>query len=425
MICISRCFEISRADQKHYGGKNYQKTEIEQGKFKDVASRFVRIVAYVLTEGDQAREGRDERTDTADIDSDKKLAVIFCELREQDGGRYVTYKLTGHDAEDQSAFFEQGREKVAHDIDPCHISRKDEEENKGQQKTVVDFFQGFSVNEDQNGGNYDQTDPKRDPAKHDRYGEREKDQIQNGFLWIERDLFVLQLKRLGLYENATTKSDQRDREQKGKKHYRNEFSRWDIVFCVKIKILRISEGREHSAEVSRDILHNEGKSHIFLLSRRGKYKISERQKGQQRHIVRDQHRADKGYVDQRKNAHFGIFKASDDLFCQDIKEMNIFQRAHDSQDAKKTGERFIIEITEIFLVDRDDETCDYSGKKRDKHHGVLFDKGADIREMKRRSYGGGFHLCNFFLLKNSATALWTAVFSAVQSRRLCLSAVAC
>ena len=314
MICISRCFEISRADQKHYGGKDYQKSEIEQGKLKDIASRFVRIVADVLTEGDKACKRRDERTDSADIDADKKLPIIISELGEQDSGRHVAYKLTGHDAEDQSTFFKERREKVAHDVDPCHISREDKEENEGQQKTVIDVLQGFSVKEEQSGGNYYQTDPKRDAAKYDRYGKREKDQIQNGLLGIERDLFVLQLKRLGLYENTAANSDQRDREQKGKKHNRHELSGRNVVFCVKIKILRIAEGREHSSEVCRDVLHNEGKSHIFLLSRRRKDEISERQKGQQRHIVGDQHRADKGYVDQSKNAHFGGFEASDDLF---------------------------------------------------------------------------------------------------------------
>ncbi len=63
--------------------------------------------------------------------------------------------------------------------------------------------------------------------------------------------------------------------------------------------MRIAEGREHSAEVCRNILHDERENHVFFFLRVRQNEIAEGKKGQESHVVGNQHRAEKGDVHER------------------------------------------------------------------------------------------------------------------------------
>ena len=63
--------------------------------------------------------------------------------------------------------------------------------------------------------------------------------------------------------------------------------------------MRIAEWGKHSAEIRRDILHDERENHVLFFLRIREYEIAEGQKGQERHIVGNQHRTDEGYVHER------------------------------------------------------------------------------------------------------------------------------
>jgi hypothetical protein len=138
--------------------------------------------------------------------------------------------------------------------------------------------------------------------------------------------------------------------------------------------LGVAKGCEHSAEICGDILHNEGERHIFFLTRRGKDKITEGQEGQQRHIVSDQHRTDKGYVNERENADLCGLEALNDLAREHIEEIDILQGTNNRKDAEKASQRFVVKITCIFGIGRNYNRGDNSRTKRDKDDGILFYK---------------------------------------------------
>ena len=121
---------------------------------------------------------------------------------------------------------------------------------------------------------------------------------------------------------------------------------------VKVKILRISEGSEHTAEIRGNVLHNEGKRHIPAVAGRFKDKETERQKGQESHIVCYQHRTDEGYTHERNNRCTKIPRTHDDLPGDEGKEAYTPERAYNGERAEKAGQRPEIEIPEIGSVRR-------------------------------------------------------------------------
>ena len=53
------------------------------------------VVFNVFSEGDKARQRRNQRAATADIHAEQQGYVIVRELRKQNCRRYIAYNLTG------------------------------------------------------------------------------------------------------------------------------------------------------------------------------------------------------------------------------------------------------------------------------------------------------------------------------------------
>ena len=66
---------------------------------------------------------------------------------------------------------------------------------------------------------------------------------------------------------------------------------------------------------------------------------AERQEGEQRHVVCDQHRADEGDVDQSKHRKAQIAEALYDLLRYRVEESYVTQSTHHRKNAEKTGQR--------------------------------------------------------------------------------------
>ena len=305
------------------------------------------------------------------IHADEQLGVVTGKLREQDRRGHVTDALAGKHADEQGVLFKQSREDHSHALDARHIARKDKEKHEGQKERIIHLCKRRAVCKEQNGGNDDESDPIGNAAEYDRDRENEKREIKHGARGGKLYFLSLKLKRIRLDEDHTAERNQRDRDNKGRRHYRHKLARGDIELGVEIEVLRISKGREHSAEICRDVLHYKGKRHIFLLARRGKHEISERQKGEQRHIVGDQHRADKGYVNESQHAHTRVLEEAHDLLGKHIEKSDVLERANDGQRAEQTAQRFQIKIFRISRVGRYHDRCDRGRQNGDAQDGVL------------------------------------------------------
>ena len=116
--------------------------------------------------------------------------------------------------------------------------------------------------------------------------------------------------------------------------------------------MRIAEGSQHTAQVGGDVLQDEGGSHVLILARGGEREITQRQEGQQCHIIGNEHRADEGDVHQREYRHAQITCHADDFLRDDGEEANVSQGADDCQRYEQTGQRLIVQIIGIGGIGR-------------------------------------------------------------------------
>ena len=87
-------------------------------------------MAHILSESYQACKRSDKCSRSADIDTDKKICVIFGKLWKKNRRRNITDNLAGKNAEKESIFREQKWKKSVNFRDSCHVSGKNKEEDK-------------------------------------------------------------------------------------------------------------------------------------------------------------------------------------------------------------------------------------------------------------------------------------------------------
>ena len=95
---------------------------------------------------------------------------------------------------------------------------------------------------------------------------------------------------------------------------------------------------------------------MLLFIAGGEHKVSERQKGDKRHIVRHDHRAEVCNKDERKRNAAHIAERHNDLAGKPFKKMALLQGADNGERTKQTGQRIKIEITGIIRVGRNEKT---------------------------------------------------------------------
>jgi len=171
---------------------------------------------------------------------------------------------------------------------------------------------------------------------------------------------------------------QNDGNHKGPKHDACEFTSWNIEGGVEIQILRVAKGREHAAEVSGDVLQDEDGGQILFAAGKGENEITQRQEGDQRHIVGNQHGADEGDIDQRQRCGARRAGENDDAVRQDGEKVDVFQRADDRQSNKQAAQRFEIIVFQILLIRRHDAGGERRQHKGDDEHSVFAQEGDNL-----------------------------------------------
>ena len=120
----------------------------------------------------------------------------------------------------------------------------------------------------------------------------------------------------------------------------------------KDKVLGISEGGEHTSEISGDILHYERERHIALLACGMQYIVSQRKKGQQRAISFAISIEPMKVTIQAPLCKRRILRNFYYVAGENIKELYVLRAHTTASTLKKAGKRLVIEIIEIFLVGR-------------------------------------------------------------------------
>ena len=119
-------------------------------------------------------------------------------------------------------------------------------------------------------------------------------------------------------------------------------------------------------------MQDEDVRHVLFLLRRRQREVTERQKGDERHVVGNQHRADEGNVHQRQRERAQIARHGDDFARQNREELDVAQRCHHRQRQKQAGEGAQVKIAEIRRVRRHKAGADCRRQNRYAQHDVAF-----------------------------------------------------
>ena len=174
--------------------------------------------------------------------------------------------------------------------DAREIARKDKECAKGRQQAVVDAQKALRFEHRRRDGDDDQSDIVRKHSEYDHHRQR----------------------------------DQHERDRVRDRHYREKFACVYLEKRIQVQVLRLAERRRHSAEIGGDVLHDKDERGIFCLAARRQHQPSERQKCDQRHIVRHDHRAEVGDEHQRERHAAHIAERGDDPGRQPLEKTAAF-----------------------------------------------------------------------------------------------------
>lgn len=293
-------------------------------------------------------------------------------MRQEHRGRHVGDRLAGQNAEKERIERHQRTEKFPHGGDTREVSRKHEKSAKRQKQSIIHAQQRFPIQNEYGGKHGEQSPIIGKEAENDAHGENEQQRIGENAPYGRRRFGArAHFHALLLYEQAHAE-DQCERGGKGQRHDFEKFRGADLVKRIQVQILGIAERREHTAEIGGDILHNESKREVLSFAARIEHEKTERQKSDERHVVRHDHRAEIGDGHERKHDAAHALETPDDLIGEPHEKFDILERPYHSQRTEEARERAQIEVIQISPVDGNENTGDPRRRERDPQHRAVF-----------------------------------------------------
>ncbi|CCZ95466.1 unknown [Corallococcus sp. CAG:1435] len=149
----------------------------------------------------------------------------------------------------------------------------------------------------------------------------------------------------------------------------------------------ISERRQHTAEVCSHILHYKHKGKFVTPVATVHCNETEGQKGDESHVVGENHRTDVGYQHQRKNHPAQRAESQHDFLCQPGKEAYVFVRSNNGKRAKKRCQSFQVEVSEVLFVKGYKKAGYRCGKHRNNRHQMPLNKTTYVNRPCRMIMG--------------------------------------
>ena len=254
-----------------------------------------------------------------------------------------------------------------HRLDAGKVSREHEERRKSTQKPPVKPHYCTAVKDEQQRKRHRSADRIRYGTQHhcDRKAEKRRIHRRAERLYSHRCIGNAKLR---FRKQQAACEYERRRDQKRRQHYRNEIPCPYAVIAVQIKVLRVAEGRYHAAQISAAVLQHKKQRDVLSLPRAVKHEPAERQKGQQRRVVCEQHGSRHRYDNERRADASHAAEAAHETLRQRRKYVHVTQCADYRKHAEQAAQRFHVEVAEVFTV-RGNEECGHACRqnRRSKH----------------------------------------------------------
>ena len=247
------------------------------------------------------------------------------------------------------------------------IANEDEKSHKGQKQGIVHRPQGARVckkNADEYSGKGDAIGQHPD---HGQQADGKQNQIQQDDLLIPlrgrgRNKLVHGEGDRGFPADQRCPSQQQEQRDQGVgQHKKHKSPDAHATFSVKIEVLWVADGGQHTAKVCRDGLHTDHRDQKGAADIRSQTAQNHERKGnegQQGNIVGDEHASEKAQSDQYQRQLKGAVGAGQQCPAQFIKKALPPQPGHDRHQGKQDRQRAQVDVAEILRIRRNKEGGD-------------------------------------------------------------------
>ena len=164
-----------------------------------------------------------------------------------------------------------------------------------------------------------------------------------------------------LADQRCPSQQQEQRDQSVGQHKKHKFPDAHAAFSVKIEVLRVADGGQHTAKVCRNGLHTDHRDQKGAADIRSQTAQDHERKGnegQQGNIVGDEHASEKAQPDQYQRQLKGAVGAGQQCPAQSIKKALPPQPGHDRHQGKQDRQRAQVDVAEILRIRRNKEGGD-------------------------------------------------------------------
>ena len=366
--------------QKEKGetGKSRQKNKVQPGEKGKITSFFTSGRQGILFIGNQTGQRSDKGAQPSDIHACKQGRIVFRKAGEQDGGRNIADALAGKNGHRKLMSGKHCAQKPDNHRQTPHVSDEDKEKYKGCKQSVIGFTYQFTVGKKQynnnNGKNCLPAYYMKHAAKTQEKQQRICDQGPPPHrLGIREKLLHINL--FTRLEEEEKKKQQRGKQRIGK-HDPQKTGKAHAGKTVKIKILRVADGGEHTAQVGGNGLQDDNKNHQLFLSCNRENQYGKRDKGDQGDIIGDKHAHKKTqeYKNARKLSCIFCFRQYE--YGQLLKKTDFLEAVHHTHQGKKKGEDAEIYIGKVGGIRRNQKCGDHGKDAGYIKYRIFFECGA-------------------------------------------------
>ena len=162
-------------------------------------------------------------------------------------------------------------------------------------------------------------------------------------------------------DHCCPSQQQEQRDQCVGQHKKHKSPDAHAAFSVKIEVLRVADGGQHTAKVCRNGLHTDHRDQKGAADIRSQTAQDHERKGnegQQGNIVGDEHTSEKAQPDQYQRQLKGAVGTGQQCPAQSIKKALPPQPGHDRHQGKQNRQRAQVDIAEILRIRRNKEGGD-------------------------------------------------------------------
>ena len=355
--------QLQRADAE----KDCEKQRIDPGKAEEIPPGAAGVGVQIGTQSDEARHGRNERPHPADIHPEQERAPVRREPREENRRRHIGDHLARQRRDEKRVPGEERREELPDGGDSHHVPGEDEEAHEREEQRIIHVEKRAPVGNEKHKYHRRECRVIREQTKDRKDDEQKSAEIHPRAYTRQGCRRALPYPdRLPREKDKAQNGDDCHGDKERREHRQRKRPCRNAKIAVEIQVLRVAERCQHSAEVGGGILENERECHVALFSRRGQDIAGQRQKGKERHIVRNQHGTDEGDIRQGKHTGAERARQRHNPLREDGEETDVPQRRHDGERRKQAGQRGEINIRKVRLIGRNEESRHQRCRESDK-----------------------------------------------------------